>query len=105
MLIVIIGHDFLDIATAILAFFVLNLMLFLIAYVLQKVCMEMYNMAVVISLSLSLQLWYLETITALPIALVAVVVSLWGVAFYFFILKASTNWVESGCGLSKWVWF
>ena len=30
--------------------------------------------------------------------LVAVVIALWAVAFYFFILKASTNWEVSGCG-------
>jgi hypothetical protein len=34
---VVAGHQLLDIATSILAFFVVNLMLFLLLYVLQKV--------------------------------------------------------------------
>ena len=37
VLFVVIGYSKIDIATAVLAFFVVNLMLFLIAYVIQKV--------------------------------------------------------------------
>ena len=43
----------------------------------------------------SLQVWYREPMTILPVVLAVGVIALWGVAFYFFILKASTNWQVS----------
>ena len=89
-------YSHINIAMAVLAFFLLNLLFFLAVYVLFKVSSINLSLLIINTFSkcvhARMQLWFREPLTWLALVLPLLIAVVWAAAFYFFKVVPVTEW-------------